>query len=99
MRELEEAATVAPLTNATSKCYLHCTLTNTHKHAHTHTVAKGAERPPRHFFEVSVLEPTLDLLLVFSIARHGMEGPALRGLSKTLFYPWEKACGQIERKK
>ena len=79
--------------------------THTHSHTRTHTYGTGcsqggAERPPRRFFEVSALEPTLGLiLLVFSIARHGMKGPALRGWQKTLFYPWEKACGQNERNK
>jgi hypothetical protein len=58
------------------------TRTYTHTHSHTHAVAKGTERPPRRFFEVLALEPTLGLLLVFSIARHGMKGPALRGWSK-----------------
>jgi hypothetical protein len=88
--------------NAKSKCYLHCTLTHTHTHSHTlthtHTVAKGDRASAKAFFEVSALEPTLGILLVFSKARHGMKGPALRGWPNTLLYLGKKPLAKLNVK-
>ena len=79
------ASTAAPSTGAKNNLCVHFTHTRTHTRVRYPRGLKRLFGQKRRFSRFSALEPTLGLLLVFSISRHGMQDPAHGGMANNPF--------------
>jgi len=79
------AATAAPSTSAKNNLCVHFTHTRAHTRVRYPRGIKRLFGQKRRFSRFSALEPTLGLLLVFSISRHGMQDPAHGGVANNPF--------------